>query len=34
MHRIRVRIPDYPSARVRFRESYFSGELDALTTPN
>jgi VWFA-related protein len=34
MHRIRVRIPDYPTAHVRFRESYFSGELDALTTPN
>jgi VWFA-related protein len=34
MHRIRVRIPDYPDARVRFRESYFSGELDASTAPN
>jgi VWFA-related protein len=34
MHRIRVRIPDYPNARVRFRESYFSGELDAATAPN
>src|ERR1700679_1264007 len=34
MHRIRVRIPDYPNARVRFRESYFSGELDASTAPN
>jgi VWFA-related protein len=34
MHRIRVRIPDYPSARIRFRESYFSGELDAATAPN
>jgi VWFA-related protein len=34
MHRIRVRIPDYPSARVRFRESYFSGELDASMPPN
>jgi VWFA-related protein len=34
MHRIRVRIPDYPSAKVRFRESYFSGELDAATSTN
>jgi VWFA-related protein len=34
MHRIRVRIPDYPSARIRFRESYFSGELDVATAPN
>jgi VWFA-related protein len=29
MHRIRVRVPDYPDARVRFRESYFAGELDS-----
>ncbi|NYF50297.1 VWA domain-containing protein [Tunturiibacter gelidoferens] len=29
MHRIRVRIPDYPEARIRFRESYFAGELDS-----
>jgi VWFA-related protein len=29
MHRIRVKIPDYPDARVRFRESYFAGELDS-----
>jgi len=29
MHRIRVKIPDYPEARIRFRESYFAGELDA-----
>ena len=29
MHTIRVRIPDYPSARVRFRQSYFAGELDS-----
>ena len=28
MHSIRVRIPDYPDARIRFRESYFSGDLD------
>ena len=34
MHRIRVKVPDYPNARVRFRESYFSGELDASTAPN
>jgi VWFA-related protein len=34
MHRIRVRIPDYPDARVRFRESYFSGELDASAPEN
>jgi VWFA-related protein len=29
MHRIRVKIPDYPDAVVRFRESYFAGELDS-----
>ncbi|MBB5345032.1 VWA domain-containing protein [Tunturibacter empetritectus] len=29
MHRIRVKIPDFPEARIRFRESYFAGELDA-----
>jgi VWFA-related protein len=29
MHRIRVKIPDYPDARVEFRESYFAGELDS-----
>lgn len=34
MHRIRVRIPDYPDARIRFRESYFSGELDASSPEN
>jgi VWFA-related protein len=34
MHRIRVRIPDYPDAHVRFRESYFSGELDASAPEN
>jgi VWFA-related protein len=34
MHRIRVRIPDYPDARIRFRESYFSGELDASAPEN
>jgi VWFA-related protein len=33
MHRIRVRVPDYPKSRIRFRESYFSGELDATTLP-
>jgi VWFA-related protein len=31
MHRIRVRIPDYPAARVEFRESYFAGELDSAS---
>jgi VWFA-related protein len=30
MHSIRVKIPDYPDARIRFRESYFSGSLDNL----
>jgi VWFA-related protein len=36
MHRIRVRVPDYPAARVEFRESYFAGELDtaAANTAN
>jgi VWFA-related protein len=34
MHRIRVHIPDYPNARIRFRESYFSGELDTSTPAN
>jgi VWFA-related protein len=29
MHRIRVKIPDYPDAHIRFRESYFAGELDS-----
>jgi len=29
MHKIRVKIPEYPDARVRFRESYFAGELDS-----
>jgi VWFA-related protein len=29
MHRIRVRVPDYPNAHVEFRESYFAGELDS-----
>ncbi len=28
MHSIRVKIPDYPDARIRFRESYFAGDLD------
>ena len=31
MHRIRVRVPDYPAARVEFRESYFAGELDSAS---
>jgi VWFA-related protein len=34
MHRIRVHVPDYPDARMRFRESYFSGELDASAPVN
>jgi hypothetical protein len=29
MHRIRVKVPDYPEAHVLFRESYFAGELDS-----
>src|ERR1700722_1237791 len=29
MHKIRVRVPDYPAARVQFRENYFAGELDS-----
>jgi VWFA-related protein len=29
MHKIRVKIPNYPDAHVRFRESYFAGELDS-----
>ena len=28
MHSIQVRIPDYPDARIRFRQSYFAGDLD------
>jgi VWFA-related protein len=31
MHRIRVRVPDYPGARIEFRESYFAGELDSAS---
>jgi hypothetical protein len=30
MHSIRVKIPDYPDARIRFRESYFSGPPENL----
>jgi VWFA-related protein len=29
MHKIRVKIPNYPDAHIRFRESYFAGELDS-----
>jgi VWFA-related protein len=29
MHKIRVRVPDYPDSRLQFRESYFAGELDS-----
>jgi len=34
MHSIRVKVPDYPDATVRFRESYFSGQLDAAAPEN
>jgi VWFA-related protein len=30
MHSLRVKIPDYPDASIRFRESYFSGSLDTV----
>jgi VWFA-related protein len=30
MHSIRVKIPDYPDAKIRFRESYFAGTLEEL----
>jgi VWFA-related protein len=30
MHRISVKIPDYPTAHIRYRESYFSGALEEL----
>jgi hypothetical protein len=33
MHSIKVRIPDYPDARIRFRESYFAGSPDATSQP-
>jgi VWFA-related protein len=29
MHGIRVRVPDYPDAKIRFRESYFAGDISA-----
>ena len=29
MHSVCVKIPDYPDARIRFRQSYFAGNLDA-----
>lgn len=32
MHSIRVKVPDYPDARIRFRESYFAGQLDTNTS--
>ncbi|GGA69470.1 hypothetical protein GCM10011507_21230 [Edaphobacter acidisoli] len=34
MHSIRVHVPDYPDARIRFRESYFAGQLDSSTSGN
>lgn len=30
LHRINVRVPDYPDAKLGFRQSYFSGALDHL----
>ena len=30
MHSLRAKIPDYPNANIRFRESYFSGSLDTV----
>jgi VWFA-related protein len=30
MHSIRVKVPDYPDARLHFRESYFAGTLEEL----
>jgi VWFA-related protein len=29
MHTIRVRVPEYPDAHIRFRQSYFAGDLDS-----
>jgi len=34
MHSISVKVPDYPDAKVRFRESYFAGQLDANAPEN
>jgi VWFA-related protein len=34
MHSIRVHIPDYPDARILFRESYFAGDLDVAPQGN
>jgi VWFA-related protein len=31
LHSIRVRVPDYPDAKIGSRESYFSGSLDSLS---
>lgn len=33
LHALRVKIPDYPDARLHFRESYFSGTLEQLPQP-
>ncbi|HEY0162422.1 MAG TPA: VWA domain-containing protein [Edaphobacter sp.] len=30
LHSIRVRVPDYPDAKIGARESYFSGSLDSI----
>ncbi len=34
MHRLRVTVPDYPDAKIRFRESYFAGQLDTSAIPD
>lgn len=34
MHSLRVKIPDYPDAKIRFRESYFAGQLDTTIPEN
>jgi VWFA-related protein len=33
LHSLRVKIPDYPDARIRTRESYYSGTLDPPPEP-
>jgi VWFA-related protein len=34
MHALKVKVPDYPDAHVKFRESYFAGSLDSLPGAN
>jgi VWFA-related protein len=34
MHSLKVKIPDYPEAEIRTRESYFVGNPDAATIPS